>query len=243
MGRQVGHGDGTAGVRAGIGAAIAIAIVLVLTGCAQGQPSVQRSTTGAMMPSPSLPAATPSAVRTTSPPTETATPSPAAAASSASSSPLTPQAFTSTHYRYRLTLPADSGAGAWVPAIRAWDGRQLLVRAGPYLDRTLLPEGGLFLVGTPTSSDVDGFTAEITALYVQRNRCAEPAGIRKVEINGVPARAFTQTCPEGLRPHRVVMVKDGYGILAFITANPAYQATALDLLIEILDGLEWVAPA
>ena len=218
----------------------AFLVALALSACAQAQPSLSPAETNTPAASAPTGGPSPSPTSTSSPSAEPVTPSPVDAPASAGSSPTAPTAFTSTVYRYRVTLPGEAGAGAWTPAVRPWDGRQTLIRAGPYLDRTLLPQGGVFLTGIATSKDLDGFTEEIISLYQRSNGCQAVTDIREVEINGVPARAFDQSCPEGLRPSRVVMVKDGYGILAFHTANPADEGTALARLIELLDGLEWL---
>lgn len=205
-------------------------VVLVGTGACAGSVSSPQpasdsvpSATPSHQPTPLEPSSTPSP---TAAPTDTPTPS--------------ASVFTSPFYGYSLTLPPGMMTRNWRPAERAWDGEAKLERAGPYLDRTGIAEGGLFLYGAEDPG-LDTWFARVEGNGRRFHACTEAENRRDVTINDVPAIAFTQHCALDTRMARVAIWKDGYGIALWLgETQEATLLAARDLAIELLDGLEWI---
>ncbi len=143
-----------------------IVAVLVITGCAGGSASAPSSapSSGPSSP-PSAAAATVAAVPSPAPsavvivtPATSATPVPAASASTA----VGPTTFTSTTYRYALTLPAGWKA---IQATQAWDGKGAPFHDEPMADQFVGPAAAsAWFFGAPTTKDLAGRVKEsITA--------------------------------------------------------------------------------
>lgn len=195
-----------------------------------------RAASSSAAPVPTV-AQTPAGATTT--PTREATPSPkptAGATPGQSQAATDANTFVSPNYRYALTLPPGTALLGWHGATRPWDGVNSVNEDSPYLDRTSVAEGGLYIVGSPADS-LDEFFTRFESNGPRAHAC-DPANDRvDVSVNGVPAIGFTQVCGEGYG--RLVVFKDGFGIGASIHTVEDNVVPARDRLIELLAGLEW----
>jgi hypothetical protein len=171
-------------------------------------------------------------------PESTASPEPTPDETEAALPSVGATTFASPNYQYALTLPPGVALVAWHPATRAWDGAGRVQEAGPYIDRTSIAEGGLYIIGSPAES-LDEFFTRFEASAPTFHGC--PAAEDRVDaaINGVPAIGFTQECGTGDEWARVAIVKDGVGVGASVRTTGGKDVAARDRLIELLDGLEF----
>jgi hypothetical protein len=145
--------------------------------------------------------------------------------------------WVSERYPYAITYPPGTMQLGWHSAERAWDVTANWDMAGPYPDRNLIAEGGLYVFGAPATSMDEFFTA--IEANGTRHRCTEPANRRDATIGGAAAIGFTQVCDNGTSFARVVIFKDGYGIAMFVNTPPGGEIAGRDKAIELLEGLEW----
>jgi hypothetical protein len=203
-------------------AAAVLAAVAVLVACGSGESQ--------------LPASTPT-VRgestTASPPTTVARASCQPASSQPASSQPPSGVVRSKHYPYSLTLPVE--ALAFEPADQPWDGRSPITRDRPILDRVILPDVVLFIVGCVWPGDLESFAQMYVDLQAGLG-CSQAKDRRETTVAATPAVAFIQdSCGSGEEFARLAVVHDGFGLIAFRSASPG----AIDRLVAGLAGLEW----
>jgi hypothetical protein len=190
----------------------------------------------------SVPATAPGAATTpvpTAEPTVKPTPKP---------SP-TPVAFVSTAYGYVLdVLPT------WLAdqAKQAWDGEARIDSNGSYVDSMILPGSILFFVyGAPTDLDLDAYAAKTQAQVAEWHACpadpgggpgSEPAGYlaTDLDLDGTPGRLHRMTCL-GSFVQKLMVVRDGRGLVVNMLAPPGSQAEAEQLFRDLVAGISWPA--
>jgi|tagenome__1003787_1003787.scaffolds.fasta_scaffold20636373_1 hypothetical protein len=161
--------------------------------------------------------------------------------------PATPETFESTLYPYSLTLPVGVATRRWHAATRPWDGVSRFAsesRDGqsPSIDDNGTPDGGLFIIGTPTSETLEAFVKRVADNQSRFHGCAEPTAIRPVVVAGDPATSFVQTCADNTVAVRVVTIHAGFGFAANIQSDdmpPAKRPTVQADLVSWLGGLVW----
>jgi hypothetical protein len=207
--------------------------VLITAACNGSAP------TPASRSSPELePTLTPAAVATTEPtPATTPTPEPTPEATASAAASADANTFVSTRYKYALTLPPGTTKLGWHSAERAWNGQAMWEMGGPYEDRNLIAEGGLFLLGVETPGLDDLFNA-IEKNGTNYHRCTKAQNRRDATVGGVAVIGFTQECL-GAYFARVVIVKDGHGIAMMVNTPPGSEIAGRDKAIELLEGLHW----
>ncbi len=195
------------------------------------------------------------------PPTEARSPTPAASASLQPPSPSPTTAatnevttFESTEYAYTMSTLPGTLLGPWHAAEHAWDGKQQIDMDGPDVDRTVVADGDLFLIGAPAPDGLEGFLARFERSVGALGDCVEGARFRNgigAYYGLVPAKtpfpafiavgiAFRERCEGNTLFARQVLVRDGYGIGAWIASVPADDDEAvLTNLVELLGGLNW----
>jgi hypothetical protein len=179
--------------------------------------------------------ASPTAVSVTPSPPSAPTATPAATPTSA---PLT---FRSRAYPYTLSLPGGVATGPARAAPRHWNGEEPIRRASGYMDRIGLAAGGaLWLFGARTGETLDAFEGRVVGNVRRFNGCGPPDNRRKLRVAGGAAVGFTQSCAEQTRAARVVMVRDGFGLVAMVV-NGGDPASALERLSGWVRGLKWTA--
>lgn len=184
-------------------------------------PEPARSSSATAEPTP---ADTPQSIPSTSP-------SPTAAPASTT--------FESRFYRYAITLPAGTATRAWHGADRPWDGVAKLDMASPYLDRTGVGEGSLWLFGAEDPG-LETWFARVESNGERFHGCTPAENRVDVAINGTPAIAFTQTCELDTHMARVALWKDGYGLGVWLGPTQAAKLVKVrDRAIELLAALEW----
>ena len=197
---------------------------------------------GAATRAPATPA-TPAAVASPTPaaPTPTATPSPTPSAS--------PVAFRSTAYGYATSYP-----GGWLvdQAKQAWDGEARIDSNGPYVDSMILPGSILFFVyGAPTDLDLAAYADRVQAQVADWHACpavpgtgpgSEPASYLATDLalDGTPGRLHRMICL-GSFVQKLMVVRDGKGIVLNMLAPPGSQAEAVQLFRDLVAGITWPA--
>ena len=202
----------------------ACAATLLLSGC---------GATTAPSPSTAQPAGSPSPASTPTTPVIT----PAA----------TPETFQSALYPYSLMLPLGVATRRWHAATRPWDGVSRFTsesRDGqsPSIDDVGTPDGGLFIIGTPTSDTLEAFLHRIADNQSRFHGCAPPTAIEPVVVAGEPGTSFIQTCADNTVAVRVVTIHHGFGFAANIQSDnmpPAKRPTVRADLLGWLGGLAW----
>jgi hypothetical protein len=184
-------------------------------------------------------AATPTAAPATPAP---ATPAPATAAPTpeptAKPTPA-PYEFTSDGYGYRITLP-----GVSVPKqrLQAWDGAKRIDSNGPYTDQVRLPGSILFFVyGAPTTLATDAYAAQGQAQVAEWHGCPATAdAVDEVAVSGTPGKIHEFLC-QGLLVQKLMVVRDGQGLVLNMLAPPEGEVDPRALFREIVAGVTWPA--
>ncbi len=139
-------------------------------------------------------------------------------ASSAPGSSPTPTVYTSSRYRYSITLPAGWFAG---PALQTWDGKG----APTIIDNTVDTFGSSALAAAaPTKSSLSEWVATNIAAVVQdhSDTCpTSPDSVTPVTIGGQPGTLVAWNC--GILINNALTVVNGYGYL-FTFRDPAIAA-------------------
>ena len=200
------------------GAIIVVSVVLAACGGTVAAPTIE----------PATPAPT-AAVAATSAPTPAPTPKPTPA----------PYELTSDAYGYRITLP-----GASVPkqALQAWDGEVTIQSDGPYTDKVNLPGSILFFVyGAPTDLDLEAYAARSQAQVAAWHDCpASPDSVTDLPLDGTPGRLHRMTCL-GLYVQKLMVVRDGEGLVVNMLAPPTTVDDASALFEELVAAMTWPA--
>lgn len=206
---------------AGPGVALAVAVAVLVAGCG----GAAATATPAPTPAP------------TAAPAPTASPAPTTATTA--SPTATPAAFTSAAYGYRAVFP-----GAWRPkqASKPWDGTSRIDSDGPYTDQVPIPGSILFFVyGAPTDLDLDAYAAKTQADMVAWHACPEvPAGTADLALDGTPGRLHEMACL-GLFVQKLMVVRDGKGLVVNMLAPPGSADEARQLLRDLVATMIWPA--
>ena len=174
------------------------------------------------------PAPTPTAPATTAP---ACSPSPTPAA--------TPVAFLSAAYDYAATFPAGAKARQ---ATKPWDGEARIDSTGPYTDQVNLPGSILFFVyGAPTNLDLAAYAEQTQAQMVAWHDCpAAPAATSDLALDGTPGRLHEMSCL-GLFVQKLMVVRDGQGLVVNMLAPPSDPDAARALLRDLVASMTWPA--
>jgi hypothetical protein len=168
-------------------------------------------------------------------------------ATQVSSAPATPEAFQSTLYPYSLTLPLGVATRRWHAATTPWDGVSRFAsesRDGqsPSIDDIGTPDGGLFILGTPTTDTLADFADRVAGNQSRFHGCSAPMAMQPAEVSGEPGLSFLQLCADNTVAVRVVSIHSGFGFAANIQSDNMPAATRPSVLADLLawlGGLEW----
>ncbi len=151
----------------------------------------------------------------------------------------TPVAFVSTAYGYAMDVPPT-----WLPgqAKQAWDGEAQIDSNGPYVDSMILPGSILFFVyGAPTDLDLDAYAAKTQEQMVAWHECpVKPDSATDLALDGTPGRLHRMTCL-GLFVQKLMVVRDGKGLVVNMLAPPAKTDEARTLFEELVAEISWPA--
>ncbi len=187
---------------------------------------------GSATASPAAPSSSPAAVASPPPsasaaPAQTPTPSP------------TPALFTSAAYDYRSAYP-----GTWVAsqAQEPWDGTARIDSNGPYTDQVMIPGSILFFVyGAPTTLTAEEYAAQGQAQVAAWHGCpAKADSVAEVAVDGAPGRLHAFLC-SGLLVQKLMVVRDGEGLVLNMLAPPDGETDPRALFREIVAGITWPA--
>jgi hypothetical protein len=190
---------------------------------------------GGTAAAPTAAPATPTAAPATAAPTAepAATPAPTPKATPA------PTDFTSAAYGYRVTLP---GASTTEPALRPWDGKARVDSDGPYTDKVRLPGSVLFFAyGAPTTMTTEEYAAQGQAQVAAWHGCPATAdSVETVPVSGTPGELHAFLC-QGLLVQKLMVVRDGQGLVLNMLAPPDGEVDPRALFREIVAGVTWPA--
>jgi hypothetical protein len=154
----------------------------------------------------------------------TAPPSGSRSPTAAASSSPTPMVFTSTRYRYSITLPSG-----WVAsrASETWDGSGSPAGDEPMVDAFTNPHltGQMFDSSAPTKSLVAAWVANGIAenFAVHGDKCPQrPNSVEPVTISGQPGSLVAWNC-DGTLINMAFTVTNGYGY-RFVFRDPYVNA-------------------
>jgi hypothetical protein len=177
---------------------------------------------------PAAPSAQPTPVATAEP---TAEPTPAP-------SP-TPVPFVSKAYGYALDV-----SPTWLPnqAKQAWDGEARIDSTGPYVESMTLPGNILFFFyGAPTDLDLNAYAAKTQEQMVAWHQCpVKPDSATDLALDGTTGRLHRMTCL-GLFVQKLMVVRDGKGLVVNMLAPPAKADEARTLFEELVAEISWPA--
>jgi hypothetical protein len=183
--------------------------------------------------------ATPTAASATAAPTAepAATPAPTPEATPEPTPP--PYAFTSNAYRYEVVLPGVSVARQ---AVQPWDGEARIDSDGPYTDKVRLPGSVLFFAyGGPTALTTDSYAAKGQAQVAAWHGCPATAdAVDEVPVSGTPGELHEFRC-QGLLVQKLMVVRDGQGLVLNMLAPPEAEVDPRALFREIVAGVTWPA--
>jgi len=211
----------TSFLRSRLGSALVV-VSVVLAACGG---TVAAPTTEPVTPAPTA------AVAATPAPTLAPTPAPTPA----------PYEFTSTGYGYRITLPGVSVA---TQRLQAWDGEARIDWVGPYTDQVLLPGSvRFFAYGAPTDLDLDAFSARIQEQSAEWHDCpAQPAEVTDLAIGQTVGRLSRMRCVGNAYIQKLVLVRDGSGLVVNLLAEPAVDMGEAEALFEeLVAAMTWPA--
>jgi hypothetical protein len=203
-----------------------LAVVFALAACGGASSAAPTPSPVAATPVPATPAPTPPP--TPAPP---ASPSPTPAA--------TPVAFVSAAYGYAASFPAGTKPRQ---ATKPWDGEARIDSTGPYTDQVTLPGSILFFVyGAPTDLDLAAYAERTQAQMVAWHDCpAVPAATSDLALDGTPGRVHEMSCL-GLFVQKLMVVRDGEGLVVNLLAPPSDPDAARALLRELVASMTWPA--
>jgi hypothetical protein len=144
--------------------------------------------------------------------------------------------FASTQYGIELPLPTGWNP---VPATEPWDGGDIDHTAA-YADRIFTPGSQeLFILGQPTTRDLQPYVDTHTAWLSANRGCAAPAATSEVVLGGQPARLLEIHCPEGIFGPTLVLkaVAVAQGNAVIVTSftpdgNVKEDSAAFESLVE-----------
>ncbi len=204
-----------------IGAALVVGVSLAACGGSAAGPTDASAATAA-------PSAQPTPVATAEP---TAEPTP-------TSSP-TPVAFVSKAYGYALDV-----SPTWLAdqAKQAWDGEARIDSNGPYVDSMILPGSiQFFAYGAPTDLDLDAYAAKTQEQMVAWHECpVTPDSATDLALDGTPGRLHQMTCL-GSFVQKLMVVRDGEGLVVNMLAPPGSRAEAEQLFRDLVAKIDWPA--
>ncbi len=138
-----------------------------------------------------------------------------------------------------MVLP---GASVAEQALRPWDGETRIDSSGPFVDQVRLPGSILFFVyGAPTDLALEDYGARTQQQMVDWHACpAEPETTRDLELDGTMGRLYGMTC-QGLHVQKLMLVRDGQGLVVNMLAPPDAADDADQLLEDLVATMVWPA--
>lgn len=139
-------------------------------------------------------------------------------------------------------MPGGSLTRNWRAATTRWDESQRFDLLGSSLDRAGVADGSLLLIGGPAPDGLQAFSDLGIAKANVHHTCTPLGDAQTTTIRDVPAIVLSQSC-DGQVIVRSTMVREAYGLIAFLWANGEHEEVALEHLVDWLNtGLEWTAP-
>jgi hypothetical protein len=212
--------------------AMSLVAALVVAACTSGSGSAPSSSPSAAASTEATPSPVVSAVATAKP----ATPAP----SVAPSAPAGPTGFTSTTYKYSLTVP-----GGWtvIQATAAWDGgNEESSHDVPQADQFVeTPARSAWALVAPTAKDLKGYVKERIAANAagHSNTCPLVPNVQDpIKIGSESATLLAYDC--GILINLAVTVHDGNGymfgfrdVAVHAATDPTDRATFVALLKSV----------
>jgi hypothetical protein len=213
------------------GAALVVGLIVAACGAT--------ATPAPVTPAPATPAAATPAAAASATPAATRTPEPSPARID----------FTSAAYGYSTTYP-----GSWLTsqATQPWDGTSPIGSTGPYTDQVVVPGSILFFVyGAPTDLALDAYAAATQAQVAEWHECpadpgagpgSEPAtyAAANLALDGTPGRLHQMICL-GVFVQKLMVVRDGKGLVVNMLAPPGSQSKAEQLFRDLVAEISWPA--
>ncbi len=128
--------------------------------------------------------------------------------------------------------------------LQAWDGEARIDWVGPYTDQVLLPGSvRFFAYGAPTDLDLDAFSARILEQSAEWHDCpAQPAKVTDLAIGQTVGRLSRMRCVGNAYVQKLVLVRDGNGLVVNLLAEPAVDMDEADALFEeLVAAMTWPA--
>jgi hypothetical protein len=152
-----------------------------------------------------------------------------------------PTRFESTQYPYALALPAGRSTGSDA-ATQRWNGKAEISQDSVYVDRIFTANAVLHVFGLAWRADLPSLARTFAERQARDHDCSPRLlNRRAATVAGAPALAYIQgSCGSAHAVFtRVVVLHDGYALVAFTQTSPGHVQADIDELLRDLAGLEW----